>query len=76
MNSSLHRVAMSVLTLVTAVASATDFYIAPNGNDANPGNQAKPFATLEHARDAIRELKKSGPLQEPVNVRLLGGTYP
>ena len=46
MNSSLHWVAMSVLTLVTAVASATDFYIAPNGNDANPGNQAKPFATL------------------------------
>ena len=74
MNSSLHRMAISVLTLVTAVASATDLYIAPNGSDVNPGTQAKPFATLERTRDAIRELKKSGPLKEPVNVRLLGGT--
>ena len=75
MNSSLHRMAISVLTLVTAIASATDLYIAPNGSDVNPGTQAKPFATLARARDAIRELKKSGPLKEPVNVRLLGGTY-
>ncbi|MBT3291511.1 MAG: hypothetical protein HN380_29470, partial [Victivallales bacterium] len=30
------------------------FYVAPNGSDANPGTEAKPFATLIRARDAVR----------------------
>ena len=59
-----------------STAGATDFYVAPNGQDTNSGTQTKPFATLERARDAIRELKQQGPLQEPVTVRLQGGTYP
>jgi hypothetical protein len=25
------------------------YYVAPNGNDANPGTQSQPFATLQHA---------------------------
>ena len=63
------------LALVAINVHAADFHIAPHGHDANPGTQAKPFATLERARDAIRELKKTGPLREPVTVRLGGGTY-
>ena len=66
---------VGALALVSTVASATDFYVAPNGNDAKPGTQAKPFATIERARDAIRDLKKTGPLKKPVTVRLAGGTY-
>ena len=52
-----------------------DYYVAPNGNDANPGTKAEPFATLSRARDAVRKLKAGG-LTKPVTVVLRGGTYP
>ena len=61
--------------LIVSGTAAADFYIASNGGDSNPGTQAKPFATMERARDAMRELIKAGPLNEPVTVRLQGGTY-
>jgi hypothetical protein len=32
--------------------------------NANPGTRARPVATLERARDAIRVLKQAGPLKE------------
>jgi hypothetical protein len=32
------------------------FYVAPNGNDSNPGTSNAPFATLARARDAVRPL--------------------
>ena len=35
----------------------TAFYVALSGNDDNPGTETKPFATLDRARDAIREYK-------------------
>ena len=76
MISTITRIIVSSLALVTTVATAADFYVAPNGSDANSGTQAKPFATVERARDAIRELKKAGPLKEAVTVRLAGGNYP
>lgn len=42
-------------------AQAAEFHVAPGGSDANPGTKAKPFATLEAARNAIRAVKsKSG----------------
>ena len=34
------------------------FYVAADGADINSGKDQQPFATLEHPRDAIRELKK------------------
>ena len=54
---------------------ASDFFVAPTGNDANPGTADRPFATLERARDAVRQLKQAGLLKEPVNIKLQGGTY-
>ena len=55
---------------------AADFYIAQNGNDKNPGTEQKPFATLERARDAVRELKlKKGLPKEGVTVWLREGEY-
>jgi hypothetical protein len=48
------RCLASALALVRTAAFATGFHVAPNGHDANPGTQAKPFATRECARDAIR----------------------
>ena len=56
-------------------ASALDLYVAPSGNDANPGTQDQPFATLTGARDAIRQLKIQGPLEEPVRVVVADGEY-
>jgi hypothetical protein len=66
---------LTAFWLTTAIASATDFYVAPNGNDTDPGTADRPFATLARARDAIRELKAKGPLVEPVRVNVAGGEY-
>lgn len=52
-----------------------DIHVATTGNDANPGTEAEPFATLERAREAIRDWNKDGPLMESVEVVVHGGTY-
>jgi len=65
-------------------AGAADFYVATQGNDAWSGRLAEPneaqtdgpFATLERARDAIRQLKQAGTLPPGgVTVEVRGGTY-
>ena len=57
-------------------ASNKDFYVATDGSDSNPGTLAKPFASLEQARDAIRDLKTEGELPEGgVTIWIRGGTY-
>ena len=55
---------------------AVEFFVAPTGNDVNPGTKEKPFASLEKARGAIRALKSKGALLGPVGVSLLPGEYP
>jgi len=61
------------LMLMTAgrAATAAEFHVSPKGDDGNPGTQAKPFATLEAARDAIRAQAKG----EGATVQLHGGRY-
>lgn len=39
-----------------------DFHISPTGSDVNPGTQSRPFATPERARDAVRDLRRTGAL--------------
>jgi hypothetical protein len=56
----------TVSTKALAIETAA-YYIAPNGNDANPGTLAKPFKTW----GKILNLVKPGDL-----VYLRGGTYP
>jgi hypothetical protein len=51
-----------------------DFYVAPTGNDANPGTEASPFATIEQARNAVRK-KISDGLTSDLLVLIRGGTY-
>jgi len=53
-------------------SSAQDFFVDPAGNDASDGSRARPFATLAHARDSIRQSKQLG---EPATVILHAGTY-
>jgi hypothetical protein len=51
-----------------------EFYVSPSGADSNPGSQARPFLTLAHARDAVRQI--NGGMQGDIIVNLRGGVYP
>ncbi len=51
------------------------FYVAVDGDDAAPGDLEHPFATLERARDAVREALKSNSQANDIVVMLRGGTY-
>ena len=50
----------------TSPAALSDLYVAPHGNDSNPGEIHKPFATIQHAAD----LAAPG-----TTVHVLPGTY-
>jgi hypothetical protein len=65
--------AFSFLALPAAPASTAELFVSPSGNDANPGTQEKPFATLARARDAVRASGRAG--KEPVAVTVAAGTY-
>lgn len=56
--------------------AARDFFVAPDGYDSNPGTEARPFRSLERARQRLRTLKGLEGLPEGgVTVWLRGGTY-
>ena len=65
------------MILTCASACATEYFVAPAGNDAAQGSQEQPFASLARARDAIRALKRDngGELAELVMVRIRGGSH-
>ena len=54
-------------------AEPVEFHVATTGKDENPGTEAKPFATLERARNAIRESGLAG--KTTCTVWLHGGIY-
>ena len=54
-------------------ATEGDFYVSSTGNDQQPGTIDKPFATIERARMAVLELKKT--TQNDITVLIRGGTY-
>ena len=52
-------------------------YVAPDGDDGNPGTKERPLAGLEGARGAIRRAKSAGGLPKGgVTVFVRGGSYP
>jgi hypothetical protein len=53
--------------------SSGTYYVAPDGDDAGPGTEARPFATLARARNAVRDNLEVNNLQMTVLVR--EGTY-
>ena len=63
---------LSILFILLACVSAafgqanSSFYVATTGNDSNPGTQAAPWRTVQHAADTARA-------GSTVNVR--GGIY-
>lgn len=65
------RIGLLVLLLPPLLASASrasaaDFFVAPAGNDADPGTLEKPFASVQRAQDAVAPGD---------TVYLRGGTY-
>src|SRR5207253_4887694 len=52
-------------------------YVAPNGNDAQPGTIAKPLATLDVALTQAREARRVKPaaVRDGVTIFLRAGTY-
>ena len=53
-----------------------DFFVSPKGNDRNPGTKEKPFATMEAARDRVRQQKKYNDTKKPkVVIYLREGVY-
>lgn len=46
-------VVISVLLLNLSLAKASVFYVAPAGNDANPGTISQPFATIQRVQAAL-----------------------
>jgi hypothetical protein len=51
-----------------------EFSVAPRGNDAGSGTKGSPFATLERAREAVRQTRRAKP-GRACTVRLEGGSY-
>ena len=71
---------MNILVILLACfsisAAAADIHIAPSGSDTNPGTAERPFATLEKAREAIREFGIQNSESRIQNsVVLSAGTY-
>lgn len=70
----LFLLALAAVCLVNRPVGATELFVAPGGDDANPGTREKPLATLAAARDAVRQLVAAG-LASDVTVSLAPGTY-
>lgn len=51
-----------------------DWYVAPDGNDQNPGTMERPFATVNRARLAVGKAKQDG-MTRDVTVLIRGGRY-
>lgn len=67
-----HHLALPLLACAGCL-SAVDLHVAPGGDDTNPGDAAKPFATPGRALVALRERRQGG--DGPHAVILHAGTY-
>src|SRR5437660_126125 len=72
----------STTSVVSAASRSAEFYVSPEGKDSwtgtldapNANKTDGPFASLDRARRAVRDLKK-GSRNTPIVVALRGGTY-
>jgi len=62
--------AIAMLTIFSCSKQQTEFFISPNGNDHNSGSITQPFATLERARNAIREAKDKNDISPIVGFKV------
>lgn len=62
------------VTVVTPVArTQAIFFVAPSGNDSNPGSETLPFQTVDRARTAVRQINRS--MAGDIIVYLRDGEY-
>lgn len=61
-------------TVVKADPIQRQFYVSPDGADSNPGTLTEPYATVQRAKQAVRQAK-GGSLDRNVVVWLREGTY-
>lgn len=54
--------------------SATEFHVAPDGNDSNPGTRARPFASIPRAQEAVNKTRNELP-NAALTVTLGAGRY-
>ena len=67
---------ISTTLLLALPGPAAQLYVSTAGSDINPGTSAKPFATLERARDEVRKLRQDGRLTKTgATIWLRGGDY-
>ena len=55
-------------------AGATVFHVSPAGRDTNPGTEARAFASISRAQQAVRRTIAAG-LKDSVTVAIAAGTY-
>lgn len=55
------------------IVNDADIYVSVNGSDDGDGSFSGPFATIEKARDAVRNLDKSG--KNGITVAITAGEY-
>ncbi|MEI7911284.1 MAG: PDZ domain-containing protein [Verrucomicrobiota bacterium] len=63
--------ALLLAALASQLLAAGEFHVSVQGDDANPGTLAKPFATLRRAQQAARRLAG----HEAVTIMIRSGTY-
>ena len=64
-----YLVSICLVCLLAGNVRALDLFVAKNGNDKNPGTLQSPLATLEAAKNKVRNIR------EPVVVYVRSGTY-
>lgn len=72
------KTALLIITILSisswaARCATIERYVSVSGSDANPGTFARPYATIEKAKQAIRGIKK--PRNGSVRVYIRGGEY-
>jgi hypothetical protein len=63
-----------ILYFLTACQDTEDLFVDPLGDDASYGTEEHPFATLERARNEVRNLLKKGQKKD-IHVWINQGTY-
>ncbi|MFD1144253.1 right-handed parallel beta-helix repeat-containing protein [Larkinella insperata] len=63
------------LWLLVINSFAQTIYVAPSGNDQNPGTIRKPLATLAGARNRARLLRRQKPPVGPIEIVVRKGEY-
>ncbi|MBC8869323.1 MAG: right-handed parallel beta-helix repeat-containing protein [Planctomycetes bacterium] len=62
-----------LLLILPGTVARADLYVAPDGDDGNPGTQSQPLRSLEGARDRLRTVDAKG--TEDVLVLFKAGDY-